>query len=153
MTQVLERIRTHSAPRYGTLDALRENPALGILRFRAQSRWIDGARDRSGAATNPLLQALAACLTTTLVSTATACSVRLTEVTTALEGDMDVRGALGLTDEARTGFSGIRVDFTVTGDASPDQLRELVEPARAVVFDLVGDGVPVAIAVNARCSS
>jgi uncharacterized OsmC-like protein len=148
MTQVLERIRS-SEPTYGTLDAINENPALGLFRFRAQNRWIDGARDRSDAGTNPLLRALAACLTTTLVSTATARSVRLTEVTTTLEGDMDVRGALGLTNEARTGFTGIRADFTVKGDASPEQLHELVEPARAVVFDVVGGGVPVDITVNA----
>src|SRR4029453_2019995 len=48
-----------------------------------------------------LLHALAACLTTTLVYVAAARGVRLTRVESRLEGDMDVRGALGLDDNYR----------------------------------------------------
>ena len=51
-----------------------------------------------------LLHALAACLTTSLVYVAAARSVRLTEVESTLEGDMDVRGCLGISDEVRNGF-------------------------------------------------
>ena len=46
-----------------------------------------------------LLHALAACLTTSLVYVAAARGVHLTEVESTLEGDMDVQGALGLSDE------------------------------------------------------
>ena len=60
-----------------------------------------------------LLHALAACLTTSLVYVAAARKVRLTAVESTLEGDMDVRGALGLSDEVRNGFSNIRVSFKV----------------------------------------
>jgi uncharacterized OsmC-like protein len=56
-----------------------------------------------------LLHALAACLTTSLVYVAAARGVRLTEVESTLEGDMDVRGALGLDDDHRNGFERIRV--------------------------------------------
>ena len=52
-----------------------------------------------------LLHALAACLTTSLVYVAAARKVRLTEVESTLEGEMDVRGCLGLDDEVRNGFS------------------------------------------------
>src|SRR3954453_3445828 len=48
-----------------------------------------------------LLHALAACLTTSLVYVAAARGVRLTEVESSLEGDMDVRGCLGISDEVR----------------------------------------------------
>ena len=188
MTQVLDRIRNgvDSAQMYGTLDAIKENPALGIFQFRAHNHWIDGAHNRStikgffgagqedtsrtGAFTldagepqvllgfdtgpNPaeyLLHALAACLTTTLVYVATARKVRLTEVESTLEGDMDVRGCLGLTDDVRNGFTNIRVNFKVKGDASPETLREIVEraQARSVVFDMVHNGVPVEVTVEA----
>src|SRR5215213_8572406 len=54
-----------------------------------------------------LLHALAACLTTSLVYVAAARGVRLTRVETALEGDMDVRGCLGLAPDARPGFERI----------------------------------------------
>jgi uncharacterized OsmC-like protein len=96
-----------------------------------------------------LLHALAACLTTTLVYVAAARKVRLTEVRSTLEGDMDVRGSLGIGDEVRNGFSRIRATFTVKGDAPPEKLREIVEraQARSAVFDMVSHGVPVEVAV------
>src|SRR5690349_24130779 len=78
-----------------------------------------------------LLHALAACLTTSLVYVATARKVRLTEVSSTLEGDMDVRGALGISDEVRNGFTRIRATFHVKGDAPAEKLREIVERAAA----------------------
>jgi uncharacterized OsmC-like protein len=94
-----------------------------------------------------LLHALAACLTTSLVYVAAARKVRLTEVESTLEGDMDVRGALGLSDEVRNGFTRIRVSFKVKGDAPEEKLREVVEraQARSAVFDMVAHGVPVEV--------
>jgi uncharacterized OsmC-like protein len=95
-----------------------------------------------------LLHALAACLTTSLVYVASAPGVRLTRVESTLEGDMDLRGALGLSDEVRNGFDQLRVTFRVEGDASPDELSKLVQRARqrSAVFDIVSHGVPVSVA-------
>ena len=63
---------------------------------------------------------------------------------------MDVRGALGLSDEVRNGFDRIRVTFHVEGDAPPEKLRELVEraKARSAVFDMVTNGAPVHVGVE-----
>jgi len=96
-----------------------------------------------------LLHALAACLTTSLVYVAAARGVRLTEVESTLEGDMDVRGALGIDDEYRNGFERIRVSFAVKGDAPEEKLREVVARAerRSAVFDMVTNGVPVTVDV------
>ena len=98
-----------------------------------------------------MLHALAACLTTSLVYVASARGVRLTHVESRVEGDMDVRGALGLSDEVRNGFDQIRVSFTVEGDAPPEKLRELVEraKARSAVFDIVTNGVEVHVGMTA----
>ena len=108
-----------------------------------------------GADTGPnpaeyLLAALSACLTTSLVYVAAARGVELTEVHSTVEGDMDVRGALGLSDEVRNGFERIRVHFTVTGDAPEEKLREVVARAqrRSAVFDMVSNGVPVTVDVE-----
>ena len=100
-----------------------------------------------------LLHALAACLTTTLVYVAAARKVNLTEVESTLEGDMDVRGCLGLTDEVRNGFTNIRVRFRISGDAPQEKLQEIVQraQARSAVFDMVSNGVPVQ--VEASCQS
>ena len=94
-----------------------------------------------------LLHALAACLTTTLVYSASARKVRLTEVSSTFEGDMDVRGCLGLDDAYRNGFTQIRGTFHIKGDAPAEKLRAIVENAtkRSAVFDMVANGVPVAI--------
>jgi uncharacterized OsmC-like protein len=98
-----------------------------------------------------LLHALAACLTTSLVYVAAARGVRLTEVESTLAGDMDVRGALGLSDDYRNGFERIRVSFRVKGDAPEEKLREVVARAqrRSAVFDMVSHGVPITVDVTA----
>jgi uncharacterized OsmC-like protein len=97
-----------------------------------------------------LLHALAACLTTSIVYIASARKVRLTEVESTLAGSMDVRGALGLSDDVRNGFEHIRVSFRVKGDAPPEKLREVVERARArsAIYDMVTNGVPVTLDVE-----
>jgi uncharacterized OsmC-like protein len=96
-----------------------------------------------------LLHALAACLTTSIVYVAAARKVELASVESTLTGDMDVRGALGVDDEPRNGFERISVSFRVTGDAPDDKLREVVEraKARSAVYDMVTNGVPVAVEV------
>jgi uncharacterized OsmC-like protein len=96
-----------------------------------------------------LLHALAACLTTSLVYVAAARKVALTSVESTLTGDMDVRGALGVDDEPRNGFERITVAFRATGQAPGEKLREVVERARkrSAVYDMVTNGVPVAVQV------
>ncbi len=97
-----------------------------------------------------LLHALAACLTTTLVYVAAARGVRLTHVSSTLEGDMDVRGCLGLSDEVRNGFDRIRVTFHVEGDAPDETLQQIVAraQARSAVYDMVAHGVPTTVALT-----
>ena len=97
-----------------------------------------------------LLHALAACLTTSIVCVAAARKVQLGTVESTLTGDMDVRGALGVDDEPRNGFERIGVSFRVTGNAPEEKLREVVERAtkRSAVYDMVTNGVPVAVEVS-----
>jgi uncharacterized OsmC-like protein len=96
-----------------------------------------------------LLHALAACLTTSIVYVAAARKVPLTSVESTLTGDMDVRGALGVDPEPRNGFERVTVSFRVTGDAPAEKLREVVDraKARSAVYDMVTNGVPVAVEV------
>ena len=96
-----------------------------------------------------LLHSLAACLTTSIVYVAAARNVRLTSVESVLTGELDARGAFGLDPEPRNGFEHIDVAFRVTGDAPEEKLREVVERARqrSAVYDIVTNGVPVAMHV------
>ena len=94
-----------------------------------------------------LLHALAACLTTAIVYVAAARKVRLTKVESTIEGDMDVQGTLGLSDDYRNGFEQIRISFHVEGDAPEEKLKEIVAraQARSAVFDMVSNGVAVRV--------
>lgn len=97
-----------------------------------------------------VLHALAACLTAGIANIAAARGVTLTEVSSTVEGDIDLLGILGLSEEVRNGYQQIRVGFTLRGD-DPDKLRSVVEQSRqrSAVFDIVTNGVPVSIDVDA----
>ncbi len=98
-----------------------------------------------------LLHALAACLTAGIANVAAVRKVNLTSVTSTVEGNIDLLGILGLGEGVRNGFQDIKVSFTLEGD-EPAKLRQVVEQstARSAVFDVVTNGVPVSIEVNAR---
>jgi uncharacterized OsmC-like protein len=95
-----------------------------------------------------LLHALAACLTAGLVNIAAARNVKLTEVTSTVEGDINLLGILGLSPEVRNGYEQVRVTFNLKGD-DPEELRKVVEQSRqrSAVYDVLTNGVPVAIDV------
>jgi uncharacterized OsmC-like protein len=98
-----------------------------------------------------VLHALAACLTAGLANIAAARGVELTEVTSTVEGDIDLNGILGLDPSIRNGFEQIKVTFDVKGNAAADKLRALVDQSRSrsAVFDIITNAVPVSIEVNA----
>jgi uncharacterized OsmC-like protein len=97
-----------------------------------------------------VLHALAACLTAGLANVAAARGVNLTEVESTVEGDIDLLGILGLSDEVRNGYQQIKVSFKLRGD-DPAKLRKVVEQSqkRSAVYDIVTNGVPVVIEVDA----
>ena len=97
-----------------------------------------------------LLHALAGCLTLTIVNVAAARKVELYEVSSTLVGVLDARGATGLDESYRNGFERIEVSFSIRGDASPEKLQEIVDRAksRSVVYDMVTNGVPVAVTAD-----
>ena len=94
-----------------------------------------------------VLHALAGCLTTSLVYHAAARGIRIDEVESTFEGDLDLHGFLGMDPKVRNGYQQIRVTFKVKGDASEEKLQELVEISqqRSPVFDIVSHGVPVKV--------
>ena len=73
-----------------------------------------------------LLHALAACMTTAMVYHAAARGIVIESVESTLEGDLDIRGFLGLDDNIRPGYQNIRAAFRVKADATAAQLEELV---------------------------
>ena len=94
-----------------------------------------------------VLAALAGCLTSSLVYHGAARGIAIEEVESHLEGDLDLRGFLGLSEDVRNGYENIRVTFKIKADATEEQLRQLVQLAqkRSPVFDIVSHPVPVSV--------
>jgi len=96
------------------------------------------------------LTALAGCLTTSLVYHAAAKGIKIDSVASRLEGDLDLRGFLGLDDSVRNGFENISVKFKIKADASEEVLEELCQMAqkRSPVFDIISNSVPVSVGLD-----
>jgi uncharacterized OsmC-like protein len=106
-----------------------------------------------GAAPTPvefLLHAIASCLTAGLVNIASARGITLHRVESTVEGDIDLLGIFGMSDEVRNGYREIRVHFTVEGDAPAEKLQELVQQSRdrSAVYDVLTNGTRVVLDVT-----
>lgn len=104
-------------------------------------------------AANPVeyvLHALAGCLTTSIVYHAAAGGTELTHVASALEGDLDLHGFLGLDPEVRNGYKAIRVRFEIDGDATDEELELAVRTGqeRSPVFEMISRSLPVEVTWN-----
>jgi uncharacterized OsmC-like protein len=96
-----------------------------------------------------VLHALAACVSGTIVYHAAARGIAQDALETTIEGDLDLRGFLGLDSSVRPGYEQIRVTITATGDFDDNQFAELASLVRySPVRDIVSNPVPVAIDVS-----
>ena len=93
-----------------------------------------------------LLHALAGCVTTTLVLHAAVRGIVIRELSTELEGDIDVQGLLAL-DEVTPGYREIRIRMHVEADCPDDELEELLAFAQAhsPVCNTICRPVPVSL--------
>lgn len=96
-----------------------------------------------------LLNALAACVTTSIVAHAAVRGIHIEELESELEGDIDLRGFLGLSNDIPKGFTDIRVTFKVKADVdNMERLKRLA--AYSPVFNTITQGANVAIHVEAK---
>lgn len=104
--------------------------------------------DNEGA--NPvefLLHALAGCVTTTTVLHAAARGIRIEELSTELEGQIDLQGLLALDDSVPAGYEQIRIKMDIKADCSDEELDQLLAFARdhSPVCSTVCRPVPVTV--------
>jgi len=92
-----------------------------------------------------LLEALVACAGVTLKAVATALDIPLRSAIVAAEGELDVRGTLGVAEDAPVGFRQIRLRFDVDSDAPQDRLDQLLKLTEryCVVYQTIKTGPPV----------
>ena len=133
-------------PRHDPLAALRQR---SFLAYDSDHPELLVGKDQGPSAPEFLLHALGACLMAGVANIAAARRVTLTSVEATIEGDINLLGMLGISDEVRNGYRDIRVSFRIAGDAPDETLREIVEQSRArsAVYDVLTNGVNVTIDV------
>ncbi len=97
-----------------------------------------------------LLTGLIGCLTSALVYHAAAKGIQIKGVKSRLEGDIDLRGFLGLSPDVKVGYENIRVYFKIDADVSDEQKEELIKMAQkySPVFNTVSNPTPVWVSLD-----
>jgi uncharacterized OsmC-like protein len=129
-------------------ERYRQEPGAAVVTLRAEGRIGEGIACRvdtgralveaglhpatGGSGTQAcsgdmLLEALVACAGVTLKAVATALQIELHDARVNAEGDLDVRGTLGVAKDAPVGFREIRLAFALDTDASEEQKKKLIE--------------------------
>ncbi|MCC7103555.1 MAG: OsmC family protein [Chloroflexi bacterium] len=101
---------------------------LGRAVYEAQAHRGVGGAGTGACSGDLLLGALAACAQITCQMVAAAMGVPTERIEVSVEGDLDLRGTLGIAKDVPVGFESIRTRFTIDApDASPEQLAALRE--------------------------
>lgn len=148
-------------------DAYREHPERAVVTLHAQGDLggediscsvatgqalaVAGLHPASGGdgslacSGDMLLQALVACAGVTLRAVATSLEVPVAGGAVHAEGDLDFRGTLGVSKEAPTGFSSVRLSFDLDTTASDEQIAKLISLTEryCVVYQTLAQPVPV----------
>ena len=166
-----EDLRSVQAP---LKERYRDAPQAALITLRAQGRLGEGVSckietgkalvvaglhpatggsGQSACSGEMLLEALVACAGVTLNAVSTALGIKLRDASLEAEGDLDVRGTLGVSNEAPIGFQSIRLQFTLDTDASEEQLATLLRLTEryCVVYQTLVH--PPALTVTRKSSS
>ena len=117
--------------------------------FDADHPEIFAADDKSATPVEIVLASLASCLTAGVAAVAQARKVQLRSVSATLEAGMDVRGILGMDEDVRNGFDGIKVTYKIDADASPEDIKAIVAQSqkRSAVYDIITNPTNVSVEV------
>jgi uncharacterized OsmC-like protein len=107
---------------------------------------ILAGRDEAPNPVEHLLNALATCLTTAMVAHAAVRGIDIERLEAVIEGDIDLRGYLGLAREVPKGYQKIRVTFYATSDQDTETLKHLAE--FSPVYNTLISGVDVDLQVE-----
>jgi uncharacterized OsmC-like protein len=102
--------------------------------------------DRTANPVEYLLHALASCLTSSIIYKAAARGITVESVESKLEGDLDARAFLELSNDVRKGYQNIQASFKIKSDASAEELKECAE--FSPVLDVITHGTPVSLRVE-----
>ena len=97
-----------------------------------------------------LLETLIACAGVSMRAAAAVLEIPIRSAVVSAEGDVDLRGTLGVTDGVPVGFKEIRLRFDVDADATQDQLDQLIEltDRYCVIFQTIQNSPRTSVAMN-----
>jgi len=150
------------------VKAVAEDPKKAQVKFMANTKWVSGAcsetkiRDfeiecdeppvllGTNKAPNPvetILAALGSCLAVGFAYSAAARGINLESLDISLEGALDLRGFLGVSDDVRPGYQNIKITCRIKSDASEEKLSELYEHVlrTSPVRDIIQNSEPLTI--------
>lgn len=104
-----------------------------------------GGSDSAQSPVELLLTSLATCQAVTYRLWAAELGVALDRVGVDVEGDLDLRGFLGLAEGVPAGYGAIRVAVTLEGPETAERYRELADAVdeHCPVFDVLARPIPV----------
>jgi uncharacterized OsmC-like protein len=102
--------------------------AIGRAIYNAEAHTGVGGAGTAACSGDLLLGALSACAQLTCQMVAAAMGIQTERIEVTVEGDLDLRGTLGLAKDVPVGFEQIRLRFDIDAPkATPEQLRSLQE--------------------------
>jgi uncharacterized OsmC-like protein len=127
--------------------------------FDADHPELFASEDKGATPVEYVLVGLASCLTAGIAAVAQYRNIQLRSVTatlegartaSTLEGDMDLQGILGIDDDVRNGFGGIKVTYKIDADAKREDIEALVAQSqkRSAVYDIVTNPTNVTVVVD-----
>ena len=121
-----------------------------VFNFDADHPEVFASEDLGATPVEYVLVGLASCLTAGIAAIAQYRDIQLKSVRATIEGSMDLQGIMGIDDEVRNGFDGIRVTYDIDADASREDVEALVAQSqkRSAVFDIVTNPTNVMVTVN-----
>jgi uncharacterized OsmC-like protein len=101
---------------------------LGRVIYKAEAHKGVGGAGAGACSGDLLLGALAACAQITCQMVAAAMGIPTEKIEVAVEGDLDLRGTLGISKDVPVGFESIQLHFDVVApNATPEQISALQE--------------------------
>lgn len=130
----------------GEVDDSREKPF--VLEGDEPPVLLGG--DTAPNAVETVLHALASCLSVGFIYNAAAKGIEVEALDFDLQGELDLRGFLGLDESIRPGYSDIRVTCRVQADAPREELEELCEYTQdtSPVVDVLRNPVNVEVSMD-----
>ena len=118
--------------------------------FDADHPEVFASEDQGATPVEFVLVGLASCLTAGIAAVAQHRNIQLHSVTATIEGDMDIQGILGIDNDVRNGFGGIKVTYKIDADAKREDIEALVAQSqkRSAVYDIVTNPTNITVVVS-----